>query len=159
VNSYTAYTPYQPEVSQGTLQTIFDYQSLITALTGMEVSNASHYDGATATAEAAILAYSNFRGTRKKIVLSPSVHPQYRATLRTYLQGNADLKIVGDQGEFSISDPPDSLLSLVDTDTSLVVVQYPDFLGRINDWTEFANLCMRKALYCALLSILFPLVY
>jgi len=92
----TAYTPYQPEVSQGTLQAIFEYQSLIAALTGMEVSNASHYDGATAAAEAVIMAYHHFREKRPKIVVSSGVNPQYRETIRTYMQGYDSFKICGD---------------------------------------------------------------
>ena len=72
---YTAYTPYQPEVSQGTLQSVFEYQSMICALTGMDVANASHYDGATATAEAVIMALSVAKGKRRKVILSPTVHP------------------------------------------------------------------------------------
>jgi len=134
---YTAYTPYQPEISQGTLQVIFEYQSLITLLTGMEASNASHYDGATASAEAVIMAHQNFRGKRNKIILSPSLHPQYRATIRTYTQGHADIKLAGDNLDPQGS--PEALLTQVDTDTALVIVQYPDFFGRLYDYTDFIS--------------------
>jgi len=133
---YTAYTPYQPEISQGTLQAIFDYQSLITALTAMDVSNASHYDGATAAAEAVTMADAHFRGKRTKIVLSPALNPQYRETIRTYNQGTG-LQFVGDDQDLSAA--PDALKSLVDNNTALVYVQYPDFLGRIYDLTPLAN--------------------
>ncbi len=135
----TAYTPYQPEISQGTLQAVFEYQSLIALLTGMEVSNASHYDGATATAEAAVLAYHTFRGKRTRIVLSPAVNPQYRAVLRTYMSGYEGLEIVGDEAGSSPFTSVDELARLVDMNTSLVVVQYPDFFGRIQDLTAFAK--------------------
>ncbi len=131
---YTAYTPYQPEVSQGTLQAIFEYQSLITALTGMEVSNASHYDGATAVAEAVNMAYAQFRGKRTKIVISPTVHPQYREVLRTYTQGMG-LELAGDDPNADLEQEPAQLFSLVDNNTALVIVQYPDFFGRIYDYT------------------------
>lgn len=135
----TAYTPYQPEVSQGTLQAIFEYQSLITNLTGMDVSNASHYDGATATAEAAVMAYHNFRGRRHKFVLSPTVNPQYRETLRTYLQGYEGIEVVGDEKDADPFLKPEDLFGLVDQNTALVVVQYPDFFGRIFDYTALAQ--------------------
>src|SRR5512147_180019 len=123
---YTAYTPYQPEISQGTLQGVFEYQSLMVALTGMDVSNASHYDGATATAEAVSLAYAQFRGKRKKVVVSPSVHPQYRAVIRTYTQG-MELELVGDDPKADLDSQPNELADLVDDSTCLLVVQYPDF--------------------------------
>jgi glycine dehydrogenase subunit 1 len=132
---YTAYTPYQPEISQGTLQAIFEYQSLMCALTGMEVSNASHYDGATAVAEAVSMAYAQFRGKRTKVVLSPSVHPQYRATLRTYAQGMG-LDLAGDNAAADLGSGPEALESLLDENTALVIVQYPDFFGRIYDYTS-----------------------
>ncbi len=125
---YTAYTPYQPEISQGTLQAIFEYQSLICALTGMEIANASHYDGATALAESAIMALNVVRN-RRKIVVARSVHPQYRAVLRTYLQG-LDVEIVGDETPgASIADA----LNRVDDQTALLIVQNPDFFGRLHD--------------------------
>ncbi|HVM70926.1 MAG TPA: aminomethyl-transferring glycine dehydrogenase subunit GcvPA [Anaerolineales bacterium] len=134
---YTAYTPYQPEISQGTLQSIFEYQSLIVALTGMEVSNASHYDGATAVAEAVAMANAQFRGKRTKIVISPAVHPQYRQTLRTYVQDMA-LSLAGDDPHAMTgpqSGGPESLMPQVDAETALVIVQYPDFFGRIYDYS------------------------
>ncbi|MBM4422650.1 MAG: aminomethyl-transferring glycine dehydrogenase subunit GcvPA [Chloroflexi bacterium] len=132
---FTAYTPYQPEVSQGTLQAIYEYQSMICALTGMEASNASHYDGATSLAEAAVMAINHFRLKRKKIILSPLVHPHYRAVLRTYTQGMG-LNIVGDdQLDLTLSD----LVPLMDTDTAMVVAPYPDFLGGVEDLKPIAD--------------------
>jgi glycine dehydrogenase subunit 1 len=140
---YTAYTPYQPEISQGTLQAIFEYQSLMAALTGMDVSNASHYDGATATAEAVNLAYAQFRGKRKKVVISPTVHPQYRAVIRTYAQG-MDLELAGDNPNADLDSQPDELTSLIDDNTSLVIVQYPDFFGRVYDYTKLIDAAHTK---------------
>lgn len=145
---YTAYTPYQPEISQGTLQAIFEYQSLMTNLTGMEVSNASHYDGATATAEAVNLAYAQFRGKRKKIVMSPTVHPQYREVIRTYSQGMG-LEEAGDDVSATTEAGPEALMSLVDESTMLVIVQYPDFFGRVYDYTKLIEDAHTKgALVC-----------
>ena len=132
---YTAYTPYQPEISQGTLQAIFEYQSLMCTLTGMEVSNASHYDGATALAEAVILALNHHRGGRHKIILSPAVHPQYRQVVRTYTQGMG-LEIVGDE---ALSDGAQSLAAMLDDNTAMLAVQYPDFFGRIQDFGPLAE--------------------
>ena len=123
----TAYTPYQPEISQGTLQAIFEYQTLIARLTGMEVSNASHYDGATATAEAVLMAVNASGGARKRILLAPGLNPQYSAVVRTYTQG-MDLDISADE------DPASGIGALparCDGSTACVVVQSPDFFGRI----------------------------
>ncbi len=134
----TAYTPYQPELSQGTLQAIFEYQSNVAALTGMEVCNASHYDGATAVAEAVNMAYANFRGKRTKVILSPALHPQYRQVVRTYIEGTP-IQLQGDAPGSDLLAHPESLVPLIDADTALVVVQYPDFFGRIYDYTKLAE--------------------
>ncbi len=145
---YTAYTPYQPEISQGTLQAIFEYQSLMTNLTGMDVSNASHYDGATATAEAVNLAYAQYRGKRKKVVMSPTVHPQYREVIRTYSQGMG-IEEAGDDPNVDLEAGPEGLMALIDDKTMLVVVQYPDFFGRIYDYTKLIEDAHAKgALVC-----------
>lgn len=129
---YSAYTPYQPEVSQGTLQSIFEYQTMICELTGMDVSNASHYDGATSTAEAVITAMNIHRMRRKKVVISRFVHPEYQAVIRTYTQG-LDVTIVDDvEGETEIGEA-------LDEDTACLIVQYPDFLGRFEDLSDLAE--------------------
>ena len=146
---YTAYTPDQPEISQGTLQAIFEYQSLMSALTGMDVSNASHYDGATATAEAVNLAFAQYRGKRKKVVVAPSVHPQYRAVIRTYTQAMG-IEVIGDDDPLQVTDYQLSdLQSLVSEETCIVIVQYPDFFGRVYDYTKLIEEVHAKgALVC-----------
>ncbi len=136
---YTAYTPYQPEVSQGTLQSIFEYQSLMTELTGMDISNASHYDGATAAAEAANLAYHNFRGKRKNVLVTRSVNPEYRETIRTYMYGLGDVHVLGDDPLNAGEDETAKLLEMINADTAVVIVQYPDFFGRITDYTKIVK--------------------
>jgi glycine dehydrogenase subunit 1 len=132
---FTAYTPYQPEISQGTLQAHYEYQSMICALTGMEVSNVSHYDGATAAAEAVIMALQMGRGKRNKVILSPTLHPQYRAVVHTYTQGMA-LEIVGEDVAWvgpsaGSGSALEALAALLDKQTACVIVQNPDFLGRL----------------------------
>lgn len=128
---YTSYTPYQPEISQGTLQAIFEFQTLICQLTGMDVANASMYDGASATAEAVLMAKRVNK--RRKVILSSALHPEYRETIRTYLMGS----------EGDIKEPlyctetgrtlPESLDRFIDKDTSCVVIQQPNFFGSIED--------------------------
>jgi glycine dehydrogenase subunit 1 len=132
---YTAYTPYQAEVSQGTLQAIFEYQSMICDLTGMDVANASHYDGATAAAEAVIQAYNVFRKKRNKVVLAPTIHPHYRQTIRTYTQG-MDVEIIGDETPTASLE---HLIDLVDERTACLILQTPNFLGQLEDLAGVAD--------------------
>jgi glycine cleavage system P protein (glycine dehydrogenase) subunit 1 len=125
---YTSYTQYQPEVCQGMLQALFEYQSMICRLTGMEVSNASHYDGATALAEAVLLALNVTQGKRNKIILSPAIHPQYRAVVKTYLRGTHVATVLGDQeGTADLH----YLKSLLDEETAAFIIQSPNFFGQI----------------------------
>jgi glycine cleavage system P protein (glycine dehydrogenase) subunit 1 len=131
----TSYTPYQPEVSQGTLQYLFEFQTQVALLTGMDVANASLYDGATACAEAVMMA--NRVTGRRKAVLSGGVHPHYREACETYA------RFVG--FELAARDPApgggEDLAGLVDRDTSCIVVQNPDFYGELRDYSELARIC------------------
>lgn len=131
---FTSYTPYQPEISQGTLQYIFEFQTLVCQLTGMEVANASMYDGSTAMAEAYLMAQRVTR--RNKIVVATSVHPEYRAVARTYTQhGEAEIiEIDFDDETGRIED-----LSALDDKTAALVVQSPNFFGCVEDLTSLAE--------------------
>lgn len=130
----TSYTPYQAEASQGTVQTIFEYQSMMADLLGMEVVNASHYDGATAVAEAAIMAVRATKN-RDTVVFSGTLHPEYLDVAATYLrpQGVA-MNIVGRPAGSGDSGPGlDAIVDEIDSSTACVIVQNPDFLGRLHD--------------------------
>jgi glycine dehydrogenase subunit 1 len=134
---YTAYTPYQPEISQGTLQAIFEYQTLMCQLTGMEVSNASMYDGASSLAEAVLMAGRVTK--RRKILLSEAVHPEYRKVIQTYIDPDQQeiipipyKKDEGRTDERRLSD-------LLDGEVSGVVIQSPNFFGVIEDLHPMAD--------------------
>ena len=131
---FTSYTPYQPEISQGTLQYIFEFQTLICQLTGMEVANASMYDGSTATAEAYVMAQRVTR--RDKIIVADTVHPEYREVARTYTQ-HGDLEIVS-AGFDETTGRVASLVGL-DDKTAAVVIQSPNFFGCVEDVTAIAE--------------------
>ena len=137
---YTAYTPYQPEVSQGTLQTIYEYQSMLSELTGMDIANASMYDGASALGEAVIMATAVTR--RKKTVIANTVHPHYREVAQTYAVGpGLQIDIIGPTfGEsFDARLAIDAARTALDTETAALVVQQPNFLGSIEDLRGLAD--------------------
>ena len=128
----TSYTPYQPEVSQGTLQSIFEFQTHICLLTGLDVANASLYEGASALVEALLMASRLSRG-RKRAVLSAAIHPEYRETVRTYFAalGLAAVEVpIGPDGATDAA----LLAAAVDDDTFAVAVQSPNFYGVVEDW-------------------------
>lgn len=120
----TAYTPYQPEIAQGTLQVIFEYQTMIAQLTGQEVANASLYDGATSLAEAALMAMRVTK--RKKVVVGNALHPDYESVLKTYI-GNLDEASI-ENGE-------------LDSNTACVIIQSPDFYGAPHEYDEIRKTC------------------
>src|SRR5579872_1761529 len=132
---FTAYTPYQAEIAQGTLQAMFEFQTMMTQLTGQEVSNASLYDGSTATTEAVLMAMRVTR--RRRVVLARTLHPEYRQVLQTFVQ-NQEVELVDvpyhDAGGIDIT----RLDSVVDDKTAAVVVQSPNFLGCLEGIPEIA---------------------
>ena len=132
----TAYTPYQPEISQGTLQAIYEYQTLICQLTGMEVSNASMYEGASATAEAILMAY-RLTG-RDQVVLARSLHPEYRQVTRTYAQ---QINLTFGEAGYTPGGTVDvkQAKALLNNRVACLVVQNPNFFGAIEDLAELAE--------------------
>lgn len=140
---YTAYTPYQPEVSQGTLQAMFEYQSMMSDLTGMEVANASIYDGATALSEAVCMAIAVKK--RKKVVLSEGINPHYLRVIKTYLRGSYPIEMIPLRGGFSEIDT-----KKIDEETACVVIQHPNYLGSLEEVSSFVE----KAKSVGALSIL-----
>ncbi len=127
---YTAYTPYQPEISQGILQSIFEYQTMICSLTGLDVSNASLYDGGSALAEACSLACVNSKG-RRKVVIPDTVHPEYLQILKAYsLSGHMDIVVIPGRGGAA---DIEAMLAAIDDQTAGVVIQQPNFFGIIED--------------------------
>ena len=151
---YTAYTPYQPEVAQGTLQAIWEFQTMVSEIYGLPLANASLYDGASATAEAALMARRLTR--RSKVLLSGCVHPDYRATTATYLSGDAtrgwvDVP-VGSDGRASLT----ALSASITDQVAAVIVGYPSFLGPL---TELGPIAEAAHAHGALLVVTCPEPY
>ncbi len=130
---YTAYTPYQPEISQGELQAIFEFQTMVCELTGMEVANSSMYDGYTSLAEAAMMAAGHTG--KKRVVVSRAVHPEAREVLNTYAYGQGVDVVEADYTAEGTTDLA-ALDALVDENTGAVIVQYPNFFGNVEDLAE-----------------------
>ena len=137
---FTAYTPYQAEISQGTLQAMFEFQTMMTQLTGQEVSNASLYDGSTATTEAVLMALRVTR--RRRVTLARTLHPEYRQVLNTYAR-HQDVELVEvpylDSGRMDAA----QLESTVDARTAAVVIQSPNFFGALEQIPEVASIAHR----------------
>ncbi|MEM9293294.1 MAG: aminomethyl-transferring glycine dehydrogenase subunit GcvPA [Acidobacteriota bacterium] len=133
----TVYTPYQPEVSQGTLQSIFEFQTFISLLTGLPVANASLYEGATAFTEGVLMA-DRVQRKRRRVVVARSVHPEYRQTLRTYAR-NLDLEIVEVGWDESGRVDVEELASVLDETVSCVAVQSPNYFGVVEPWERVSQ--------------------
>lgn len=139
----TSYTPYQPEISQGTLQYIFEFQSMICELTGMDVSNASVYDGATATAEAIFMAVNQTK--RKKILISETVNPNTLEVVKTYMKyRNYEIEMIKSK-DFALDN--EDLLNKLDSNVACVVTSYPNYYGIIEDYSFVNSVKENKSLF------------
>jgi len=139
----TSYTPYQPEVSQGTLQALFEYQTLICLLTGMEVSNSAVYDGASAAAEAVLMSRRIQPSTRRRVLISRALHPQYRAVIATYLRNLPDVEL--EEIPFAATGATDAeaVARRVDDRSMCLVLGYPNFFGVIEDLAPAKMACSK----------------
>ncbi|MEH7526095.1 aminomethyl-transferring glycine dehydrogenase subunit GcvPA, partial [Bacillus sp. JJ1503] len=133
---YTAYTPYQPEISQGELQAIFEFQTMICELTGMDVANSSMYDGGTALAEAGTLSAAQTK--RKKLLISSAVHPESKEVVKMYAKGQF-IEVVEVPHKDGVTDI-DALKEMINDDIAAVIVQYPNFFGRIEPMKELEEI-------------------
>jgi len=141
---YTAYTPYQPEISQGELQAIFEFQTMICELTGMDVANSSMYDGATALAEAGMLSAGSTK--RKKVIVSSTIHPEAKEVVRTYAKGQ-NIEIIVIPYKDGITDL-EALKEQMNSDVAAVMIQYPNFFGRVEPLKELEEIIHEhKALF------------
>lgn len=132
---YTAYTPYQPEISQGTLQSIYEFQTIVAELFGMDAANASVYDGATAMAEAVAMACDR----KKEVVVAKAVHPEYKEVLETYAKGYGVTVKYADYNEKGLT-PAANYEALLSKQTGAIIVQYPNFFGNVEDVKALADL-------------------
>ncbi len=133
---FTAYTPYQPEISQGTLQAIFEFQTLVCQLTGMDIANASMYDGSTAMAEAVLMAERVTK--RSKVIASSAIHPEYLAVAHTYVQ-HAGIELQHAPFDEATGQTPATALDSIDDKTAAIVIQSPNFFGCIEDIQALAD--------------------
>ena len=138
----TAYTPYQPEISQGTLQYIFEYQSMITELTGMDVTNASMYDGTTATAEAMMMCIAAAK-KRNKVLVSATLNPKVKRVVETYAKyQGVDIEVIAEKD--GVTDVDDLQAKLSGDDVAGVILAQPNFYGIVEDYTGVADICHAK---------------
>ena len=145
---YTAYTPYQPEISQGTLQNIYEFQTMVCELFGLDVSNASVYDGATALAEAMIMACDK---RKNEVVISAGVHPEYIETAKTYAHGPGQVVKIAEMKDGVT--PVEAFEALATEKTAAYVIQYPNFFGSVEDVAKIVEAAhARKALVIAVVT-------